>query len=813
MPVIPVQGQTINQDVRSPESVNFAGAGASAEAISNTGRSISETAFSLANKAQIQEANDASHSQYLDDYIASEDYYNKLKMSSPDGNVYETGTDGSKSVKTNFDGTPRTISQEYRDWANDRYQQAQLSMPSALAQEKYSEQAGSFFTTNIGKSHTDELQLKIDASLQSNVDDVQKGSDSLVSIPSSQKAYEFSNNTSLKVQNQVATGVMPAEKAHDVIMKANAQYAESTLKGAVDQILAAKGDMMGRTRLANQWLSVIDGKDVDSKSRSSQGLGTISDMLTPDNKASLRAKFVEMGRAASDLDLSDHKAKFAQAENALETGLGSKVNVDQLKAETAMFVKSGKITPFEGSVENAKITASSEIGKIYDSSFFLASPSQRQAMLNQAIHNTAVAGGDGYAGSMAENEVLKKVGGYAAKINQKEQSDWGGYVAEAAPASKKAAQLDMSNPAGLYKSGSIVQDATRESKTIYVQHNGNLNGWTPLSQDQVGAISTTLLDKNQNEDMTLAHIRGLSAAYGKDFPAVMDQLINSGSLKQKGDKGTEESIGEEWKLIAAMPTSMMSTDVISAVKNKKAIHEQFLANLATNSTSEHKYNIQSSPTLAKFVMAKNMEDPNGQMNSSQIDAYTSLLNTDAQRRYNKDSTKPASELRQQADDLFINNNSYLVQTRTNGGSGNGIIALPKQIDGNPVSPDAANNLSDWVNDHNNQNSLRSVGIVPPPDRLGHPSAVADFFFPQAEKTGYWTKTRNGNGETGLTYFYQDRGPGGHYVQAHQLDPSGKAQPVFVPIDQALSYKRPRAVVPSGTVSNPIYDKSGNQING
>lgn len=156
MPIVPPQKQQISMDVWAPEP-QAAGATAIGSALGGLGQALAQTSQGFLEQIKRAEAKEASSKAAFDDYSEIDAYYTRIMRENPDGYI----KDERGEIKTNPDKTPRTISQEFVDWADERFKRNQERMPSFLAQEEYKEKSRKMFEEYATKIRNDEWVLRV----------------------------------------------------------------------------------------------------------------------------------------------------------------------------------------------------------------------------------------------------------------------------------------------------------------------------------------------------------------------------------------------------------------------------------------------------------------------------------------------------------------------------------------------------------------------------------------------------------------------------------------------------------------------------
>jgi hypothetical protein len=802
MPIFPSDRPSISLEVPGV-NVNPAAAGAPQEALARVGAQLSQTAVGMLEQIKQSEARDAESSAYYDDFLADEEYRSKFLLTSPDGYV----RDAQGTRRQNADGTPRTVTQEYRDWANARYERNQEQMPSQLAQEMYKGRAGDFFSKRIASMYTDEQRLKVSAFEQSTTSNLQRMSDSLVSAPEVNKAYTISNSLSLDIQAQ-AGKLIGHPVAEQKIRASNAQVAESTLKGAYNQVLAGAksgGNGFERSVSVEYWRDVLRGDDDASKQRKSMNLPILADMLDPDRKAQIEEDFIRLGEKAKELDRSDYNARKSEAVASLKTGRAGRVDMGYFQKTWNEAIASKKLTPFEVAQDAGELAAARQIGNVLGAPLALSSPREREQIVKKASsHAYSVAqhlmgkyGEDKTVGTTAENSVNGTLGREVNSLLSQETDDFSAFSAENFPASRRAAaSLDFSNPADFARKASLVQESLREMDTIYKDHfPSDSRYWRVISRGNSKQLASTLMNPTYNTQQTAQGLKSLVSAYGDRYPELMDQMIRDGHLH------------EGWRFAAIMPGYLATEDVVSALKGRsEALQKNFDSIALTRGVKANDFDAAVASQVSIFVAALSQQSPNDTIQANQVSTLNLVVKTKAMQRFIESAgAVSAEEAAKQAAQALIHQNVHLVQVG-GGFFGTGqksIMAIPRWVGSRKIGDIERDQITKFAESHVDAKALKVLGVVPPTGADGRPSQFADKFYEQIERTGRFSMDKS---QRGLTFWYFDR-QANRDVQGLTLDKQGNLVPLFVPLETALTpnaqTERARPVNP------PVFQPRGN----
>lgn len=147
MPTIPIQQTGISLDVGGAD-LNPGQQGLVEASLARAGGAVADLSLQIGNELMQQEAVQVVQKRRAERELQSKTKMAELKALSPDGYMWEE-KNGVRTEVKNPDGSNRTITQEYRDWANQQFEQDQLTMPSRYAQDLYKSEMLPKFTDLI----------------------------------------------------------------------------------------------------------------------------------------------------------------------------------------------------------------------------------------------------------------------------------------------------------------------------------------------------------------------------------------------------------------------------------------------------------------------------------------------------------------------------------------------------------------------------------------------------------------------------------------------------------------------------------------
>jgi hypothetical protein len=271
MPILPVQKNLISTDV---PSVDTGGASPIGAATANFGAQLEQTGFAIKEQLKRTEAIATSQQYALQDKMDSEVKWQQMKASSPDGYVYERDPQTNQMLQDEFgrdkrakntDGTDRTITQEYRDWANDRYQKNQLQLPSDMAQEMYRAQSGEFYTNQLRTAEAEEHVMRTTAIKQQIKDQVDKLATKNYDFPGANNEDFYSDYDRMIQSVKALAGPKgyDAAETHQMVDDATHTLALNRALGQLRAIREETGgdkkSMVSQTKRLMDFIEVISG--------------------------------------------------------------------------------------------------------------------------------------------------------------------------------------------------------------------------------------------------------------------------------------------------------------------------------------------------------------------------------------------------------------------------------------------------------------------------------------------------------------------------------------------------------------------------
>jgi hypothetical protein len=786
MPIVPSNPREISLDV---PGADVGGVSPIGRALSGLGRQVTDTSVEMLEDFRRVEAADAVHREMTQAKLDSQAYYSQLVLKSPDGYV----TDENGEQMKNVDGTPRTISQEYRDWANERYEKAQLSMPSKLAQDHYRIQAADYFTSEISLSVKDEQERKVKFFTRNMDDTAHKLASAQVSTPDLRRLYDGANDTSTAVFAQ-AGKLFDKVQARERAIKYDAEAAEAMFEGGYNQVLEnirSQRPGFDRQDAIEYWRGVLAGdetKDPYAKSRKSLGLVTASEMLDPDKKAAIDEKFLRLMDLAKKLDRSDLDARLADHLAATEQKKGHSADRAYLRGAYKELQKKGDISNVEYARIESKLTAADMVGKyMQNPGFALASEAAMAAITQKAAessYRSAQKNKDGDPTAMdAGRQTSGALGAELSRTRESmisaRRSDWADYLSEWSGSVRNAnRQLNFGNPVSFEGKKGVVSQLLRESRAAYTAAYPNEpQYWRIVSKPQSEQLAEYLKDFSKPVQGKALGVQSLVRAYGGDFPVLVNQMIDDGYLP------------ERWRDVALWKSTTATAENISALMGMDKAAEGFFKSVMGSSYSIAQFDeeMSNNADIKNYVAAEvsGMDDENAKANqvSRILDTIRTKALMDAAAYNGSMSPREAVDAAFKA---LQGRHVHPVQVESKGGGFLGLgrkgevstLNIPKVMNGKEIGDLQRDQIVGWMATNKTPEALKRLGIVAPKNADGTPSKFEKEFYEQVESTGRWTVSPD---KKGFLLRWRDR------LEAKDKPTVGnKGQSVFfIPVEKVI----------------------------
>lgn len=777
-------------DTRNPISLDVPAAstqpeaqGAGAQALAQLGQTGAELGLHFLGEVKRTEAISASSKQHYQDLLDSDAYMQRLKLTSPDGYMYDDQGNQAK----NADGSPRSITQEFQEWADNRYKQSQMSMPSAMAQEEYTARALPDFTRNLDAMRSDQLEKMIQNTNQVDAETDRKIGDNLTSFPDVSKLYQYANDRQLDTQSHTGR-LWSAPFGQEKTAKRNAEFAELTIKGAYNQVVSnVRQKIPGYNQMdaINNWRQILAGEDRMSRDRAAQGLPTISDMLGPDKKAALDLEFAHLYETAKGHELTDYHTRLSATQSTYRMGAGKQADMDLIKALGQGLVKGGHYDQASLARDFSELELAKMEGDKRKSLAFTLAPYSQQtniiksdaAQIWGAGANEMGAGpGNRVLGAPSAEQYVSTMSALRDKLESEKQADWAGYIETYHPGvARLHKQIDFSNPQTIQPK--FVQPMLAESRNYHDNNYAGAQNWRVISKADSKTLGAKLDDPSTPDPVATQGIRALVASYGKDYPELIHEMVKDGSLSQK------------WEIAALQPTYQGTADVVSSIRGGANIKKAFETVAGANNLSEKDFAAEVYKQTTRYQAWNSQANPGSTQDLNISTANVEAVKNKAMTLYTQSngSMSPADAVSAAFQPLIGEH----IDTRDVGGGflssirGLGkksILGIPNAGDGHVFSPLEKNQIEQFAQDNRTVEFLKSTKVLVPPKANGDPSDFVDQTYNQMANTGRWDwdKTR----PDGLVYWYRDR-KSGKDVGAFVTDQRGKRAQLYIPFSQIL----------------------------
>lgn len=763
MPVIPVQPQLLSTDVPGADKEPSRLIGQTGAALEGAGNQIGGQAFNLIDKVKHAQAVSASSTALAQGMLDAQDEYASIKSNSKDGFAYD---DDGKPL-TNPDGSQRSITDEFRDRVNERFQKDQLEMPSALAQQMYQERAGEFYNGQVRNMNNDEDILTAHAARESEDNNKISLLNRQYSSPSVDGAY--------RTYQMLASQILdndPSPAGQERVRKMGEELADSTLKGAANQILSDKRSGAGainRTQEVAYWRSVVNGTDAETFRTKKNGLIPLSEMFNPNQKAARDEELIKLDGAARQMDMAAFNDQHKNSIAAITMGKpGSDQIVARSLGQINSMIAKGMPTAV-ASQKRAEIMGAQALGSIYTPAFAAMNPAEQSQMIeSQAKRITSAAqypGGTKEDGAYAEQSFRDQAATVIQQINSAKQRDFPAFVESV----DSSIRTDMSTlkfdvPQSLQDKGPQIQASIQKTQ-MYAEHSSPGMQAPVITKDRAAQVAKALTDPNLNQQQTADSVRALSQAYGPYYPALMHQLV------------TQQHLDKKWEMAAFFP-GPSTEDAVSAIKGGAADSKNFETLAAQKEVTPKQFNQAVADKLSPWITTFVNQNPGDPQNAQRAAAIQSVVTDRAKQIYTQGNGNTS---RDEAAALAVNSmlgkNASIEESKPGWfGSGRTFTYMIPNSDGSRSigEPEKAQ-IRQFVTLKNTGDGLKSLGVVGPPNS-------APTFHDDIAKTGRFSLSPN---MQGYNYFYVDP-RAQREVPARVPNGSGGVKPLFVPLSQMMA---------------------------
>lgn len=796
MPVFPGQQQTISLDVPGPNT-NAGGAGVLGSSISDLGQVITQGGLQIFDKMRQAEATDAVTKAYFTESYASEDYARSLKLKYPTGYVTDSKT--GEQVK-NSDGSMRTITHEYRDWADDQYVKSQNAMPSNIAKQLYKRDAGRLYNESLGQVHQDELKLRTETYGRTQDDLLRFSSNRLVSIPDVERSYL--DYETLMTSTVAQKGVLLSDQqVHDRDKLYSSEIPQSLLKGMVTQAAEASKSGVERLRVIYQALAVIDGGvyeqnvngkrvvlgvDEASLRRKQAGMSTWSERMDPDQKAQFREKFLSLIKIADDEGPSHWKqavsATFAQFEReARDPSLRMPIPFRPLLNEGLSLLARKKITEFDFAETVGSLVARDQFNQLAnDPAYLLAKPEQKRAIIQASVRKAERLVGQfaspglirdyPQVSSSITNKLSSEFLDLAKKSDELAHSDFVEFAQYSPSIKKDTARLNFSDPntippaALIERSKNILNlgktyfgHATSDMRFLSKKESRDFGDWIKSDLTRYSDVSAKLIQIKQSNPNVYA--------------TVIDQMVKDGNIPS------------EYRLALRSSFNEVTKEILRFIKDGERIQKNAFPTLTANGKKIEDFQVEMAKAAnpALVAMARSSRTS---LSETEISSMRNVLMSKALDLYRQENG--ARSFKDYADSAvkeFVGT-SYTLMSTNGGFFGLGkmrdVVAVPHRIGELNLSSSDRQNFTLNQRYYLSPDGLKELGIDLP---QGLPAILWPDYVNQVsngrldineDHSGYYVNYYDHTFHKWIT------------TPSTQKDNRGRPLPLVIPVDKILA---------------------------
>lgn len=823
------------------------------EATERLGADIEQPSVDIFQQVKALQATNDANNAYYADKIDSDKKMQDLKLNSPDG----LSRDSSGVIR--MDPTtkqPLTIMDDYHTWADNRYQQNQDNL-SPLASQLYRQRALPNFSDQTGLLMNDVQIMRVKSFDQNQSDNIQNVGDRLNSKPSLGDLYGSANDFTDDIMRQ--KGVLyNGEVADSKVQAVHQQLSMNYMQGRVTQILGMKklsGDGPGQLDATYQTISDLAGAPVDADGQVVDGINNknpivanpspetqarhanglvlpqLGDMMKPEQKAAELDKLIKMIPMARASDIADLKT--AKANDTAALMHGGPVNQDSIDKNNVAFVKaiqSGDIHVGEGTDILANGFVAQAIHDNYsDNAFHLQPIQNKMTLINQGMSKiqteaaafakqNGIEAEAGNIGAEFTSKAQEKLEQYAKDDETIKSKDFANYVQTYTPQGQKAASiLPWSNPIklGAGNNPAIMQDYISTQKKVIGIGSGAQNPYDNRlgpTKDQSDQTANYLKGTDSSGNSVSAEAGGyaiasLKKAYGRDFPVIMDQMIDR-----------DKNLSAGWNLpgLYNSQNTNARTAMVGALQGGKGIDDGFKTAIAsTNGTvKESDMDTAVSGLTRDYVASKVQASPNNRDTTKYTNDINTAVGRYAKELYLKDPSRSMSDVANEAYQTFVG--GFVAPTTIgsskwspSGSNRSTTLMLPSQIAlpsgenkviGQPDQANVQKNFSQAIS----EDGIKSLNPSVPTTASGGVSPQADEFNSMVARTarGVYVNTAEGPGVQ-IWYQAQKKNSNGTTTPSDQLlftkNANGHDVPSFIPIEKLLKTPPPQEGVIGGAV--------------
>lgn len=829
MPVVPIINQQISMDVPAAPQANAEGA-YSYQALQQLGANVADSGFALADKVQAITDNDAAQTKYQQTKLDSEDKYRMLKIQSPDGLMRDKyGAPISKEG-----GGYRTVTDEFHDWANERYQQDQAALPTSRSQSIYKNQALSTLTATTAQIQNDALAMQVDAVSQNQDLRLRSVRDKLLDAPNVNEAYFGVDSQTLEINK--SRGVLyDSATAQKKVVEAQEQISSSTIQGKITRILSEPKKGHTRKEAADEAMNILVGQDPDSVMRHKHGSLTISEMLKPEQKAQYEQEIARLSQVALKMDIgtTDQKVNdFHSLANLTESYEDLKSTAYQpLMRHLLQEFQAGQRDEYSFATKAGSLDAQLEfVKRKNDPAFLMMSPSEKTKYIRNSyttlsrpyaeLVDSGERDSEVLAGGTARESYINTLTKLASEQDSAIGKDMvkGFQVDPTIKAQTSKVSAVMMNPLLL---GDPSYKGYLQARSYALVNRGShfFGGFDKrerlLSEDETDSLGQAVKGARNYGDRVLM-FQNLKA----EDPVFYSTYINQAVKDKKLDPG--------YLFLQWSPSKEGMTAIARGIDEQsdaRAQSKYASKLLASGITDPDKIVAENSKALINSTLHSYPDGTNTlELQGTLLNAVKSvaLINyAGSEGSSNAISFKDAVI---KANNMIFNQGARVVNMGREGQGffesllsshpgENNFVRTPPEIQGKPVTDADAKNMSEYKNWLlRNPNNLKSTGAVPPIGFKGDYSKFAE----QVRTTGSMVPVGNDYSKWMLQY----RGENGNLetVYTDKVDRKGKPLPLIRPTEVIRAPTPPDVVEygpayienagPTGVIDSPAKKSGG-----
>ncbi len=805
MPRIPVDSPQISQNVpgvNAPSGGEFSRVG---NAIQNIGATVEQQGVQIFTSLAHTEATQTANSAYMSDRIESGNKIIQLKNQSPDGYIYkdQTAPRTPQNRVLNDDGTYRTITHEYRDWANDRYENTQKNLPY-LASTMYQQQSSPFFSQKMDGLNNDVQSMKLMSFKNDQDQKVQALGDIYAVDPGvafkqngKVAGYDFHAfyDDALAVKksylDQVkpdGTGMYNQVDGEMESKKALERLSHDQVNGMVDGVYAAKKAKDGtHMEAAAAARAVLAGTDPSSIARRQQGLPTISDMMNPEQKAAEDRKLISyMSEAAPTQDLNEFYRQLKEYGAAAEHGDPGAESKAVLLKKIHEYTTGGFMQPGEASEHVAFMLGQEAKGNLRGARFEVMSVKSQNAEAQVQSMNvlkgaqaTAKVYGLDYSedmGRSVEASTLAYVNAETARIEHEKRTDFASFMQgkdfKNRPRSSDAfqmGQVNFSDPIDIQNHAGTIQRGAAQIDALYATNYGTNTDYRRgggISQDASARIRGYM--QNTSADIVDKGIDNYKKAWGPRYGDMIQQLYKDDPNFIKFD------------MALSQPTSVGRIALIQSAQGKSGGAEKMIEQTDPQRLKDIKTAVAKE--FAPLENSMNTADPNN-MNQRMYTGRYSSGSMEAAMRMAADN--PGMSADDVAKNVYRMSAKGLPEFVKGVGKTGGFLGIGSH--GNEfdlrvppgLSQEQKDAISNNLTAHSEPEALSRMNI----DRAPGLPVGADLS-KTINMTRSWNYVQGPNGESGYNLVYQHLNENGH-GNGVPIIASSNGRRIFIPLSEAL----------------------------